>query len=230
VAAPKQTAHNLLCGSQQRSRNHDRGEETMKWRHERAPLIPAEHANPASLIGLVAYDDGLLRDALIARCAAGLVVSGYRLGGIVQSNSRRHGQRRCDMYVKDLLGGDEIKISLDRGEEARGCRLDPDAFARIEAWIERAVVERVDLLIINKFGREEAHGRGLRAVIAEALITEIPLVIGVSTQNLPDFLTFVGDSVTRLEPDIEAISGWCRNAIERWAHHRFQLRLSSEHA
>ena len=67
------------------------------------------------------------------------------------------------------------------------------------AWIERAVLERVDLLIINKFGKEEAHGRGLRAAIAEALIAEIPLVIGVSTQNLRDFLTFVGDSATRLE-------------------------------
>jgi hypothetical protein len=43
-------------------------------------------------------------------------------------------------------------------------------------------------------------------------------VIGVSTQNLCDFLTFVGDSATRLRPDIEAITAWCRNAIERGAH------------
>ena len=97
------------------------------------------------------------------------------------------------------------------------------ADARIDAWVERAVLERVDMLIINKFGREEAHGRRLRAVIAEALIAEIPLVIGVSTQNLCDFLTFVGDSAT-------AITAWCRNAIERGAHHRFQPRLSSVQA
>ena len=134
------------------------------------------------------------------------------------------------MYVKDLLDGDEIQLSLDRGNEARGCHLDPDAFARIDAWVERAVLERVDLLVINKFGREEAHGRGLRPVIAEALIAEIPLVIGVSTQNLCDFVTFVRDSATRLRPDIEAITVWCRNAIERGAHHRFRPRLSSGQA
>jgi len=132
--------------------------------------------------------------------------------------------------VKDLLGSDEIKISLDRGNEARGCRLDPDAFARIDAWVECAVLERVDLLIINKFGREEAHGRGLRSVMAKALIAEIPLVIGVSTRNLCDFLTFVGDSTTRLKPDIEAITAWCRTAIEHGTHHPFQPRLSSAHA
>jgi len=203
----------------------------MEWRYEHATLIAAGPANPdPSQIGAVVYDDGLFGDALIAQCATDLVASGYRLGGVVQSNAHRRGQRRCDMYVKDLLGGDEIKISLDRGNEARGCRLDPDAFARIDAWIERAVLERVDLLIINKFGREEAHGRGLRPVIAEALIAEIPLVIGVSRRNLCDFLTFVGDSATRLRPDIEAITAWCRNAIEREGLHRFQPRPSSVQA
>ena len=113
----------------------DGGEETMEWHCEPAGLIPvpAEHANPdLSQIGVVVYGDGLFRDALIAQCAAHLVASGYRLGGVVQSNAHQRGRRRCDMYVKDLLGGDEIKISLDRGNEARGCRLDPDAFARIE--------------------------------------------------------------------------------------------------
>jgi nucleoside-triphosphatase THEP1 len=194
-------------------------------------LIPVELANSGlSQLGAVVYDNGLFGDALIARCAAGLVASGYRLGGVVQSNAHRRGRRRCDMYVKDLLGGDEVKISLDRGNEARGCRLDPDAFARIDAWVERAVLERVDLLIINKFGKEEVHGRGLRPVIAEALIAEIPLVIGVSAQNLFDFLSFVGDSATCLRPDIEAITAWCRSAIERGAHHRLQPRLSSVQA
>jgi nucleoside-triphosphatase THEP1 len=211
----------------------DGGEETMEWHCEHAGLVPVptEHANPdLSQIGAVVYDDGLFADGLIAQCAADLVASGCRLGGIVQSNALRPGRRRCDMFVKDLLGGDEIKISLDRGNEARGCRLDPHAFARIDAWIERAVSERVDLLIINKFGKEEAHGRGLRPVIAEALIAEIPLVIGVSARNLCDFLPFIGESATRLRPDIEAITAWCRNAIEREAHYRCQPRLSSVQA
>ncbi len=207
----------------------------MEWQCEPATLIPieirAEHVNPGlTQIGMVVYDDGLFSDALIAQCATGLATAGYRLGGVVQSNPHRHGRRRCDMCVKDLLGGGQVKISKDRGNEARGCRLDPNAFARIDAWVERAVLERVDLLIINKFGREEAHGRGLRLVIAEALIAEIPLMIGVSTRNLCDFLTFVGDSGTRLSPDIEAITAWCRNAIERGAHHRFQQRPSSAQA
>ncbi len=207
----------------------------MVWQYEPAALIPAEVRTEylttgLSQIGVVVYDDGLFADALMAQCAAGLIASGYRLGGINQSNAHRLGRRRCDMYVKDLLGGDEIKISLDRGNEARGCRLDPDAFARIDTWIERAVRKRVDLLIINKFVREEAHGRGLRLVIGEAIIAEIPLVIGVSTRNFCDFVNFVGHSATRLKPDIEVITAWCRNAIERRAQDRFQSRPVSVQA
>jgi nucleoside-triphosphatase THEP1 len=207
----------------------------MEWQYEPAALIPveirAEHLNSGqSQVGVVVYGDGLCREAVIAQCAADLVASGYRLGGVVQSNAHRRGRRRCDMYVKDLMAGDETKISLDHGNEARGCRLDPDAFARIDAWVERAVLERVDLLIINKFGKEEAHGRGLRSVIAEALIAEIPLVIGVSARNLCNFLTFIGDSATRLSPDVEVITAWSRNAIERGAHDRFQTRPSTVQA
>jgi hypothetical protein len=58
----------------------------MEWRHEHATLIPvgirAEHVDPGlSQIGVVVYDDGLFSDPLIAQYAAGLVASGYRLGG-----------------------------------------------------------------------------------------------------------------------------------------------------
>jgi nucleoside-triphosphatase THEP1 len=211
-------------------RHHERATATPA-EHVPAEHVPAQHAYPdLSQIGVVVYGDGLFADALIGQCAADLAVSGFRLGGIVQSNAHPPGRRRCDMYVKDLLGGNQIKISLDRGNEARGCRLDPGAFARIDAWIERAVLERVDLLIINKFGKEEAHGRGLRSVIAEALIAEIPLLIGVSTRNLCDFLTFVGDSATRLRPEIKSITAWCRSMIGSGAHHRCQPRLSSVQA
>lgn len=196
-----------------------------------AEMIPALQASRAlSQLAVVIYDNGLVADTLIARCAADLAASGHRLGGVVQSNTHRPGKRRCDMYLKDLLDGGEVKISFDRGNEARGCRLDPDAFARIDRWVGRAVLERVDLLIINKFGKEEARGRGLRPVIADAMIAEIPLVIGVSIQNITEFLTFAGDSVTQLKFDYQAIMAWCRSAIERAAHQRCQRRVSSVQA
>lgn len=180
---------------------------------------------PVSL-GIVVYEDGLKVDNLLARCAADLAALGCRLGGVVQSNLHRRGRRKCDMYLKDLMSGEEILISSDRGNEARGCRLDPAAFVRIGAWVDCALVKNVDLLVLNKFGKEEAHGRGLRPLIADALIAEIPVLIAVSRRNLADFLAFAGGSSTQLPSDSETIVAWCRKAIKQRVGRKLQLRPS----
>lgn len=166
-------------------------------------------------LGVLVYDDSLGADNLLAQSALALAASGYRLGGVVQANAARPGRRKCDMYLRDLLSGEEVLISDDRGNEAKGCRLNPTAFVRAIVWGERALAEGVDLLILNKFGKQEAQGKGFRPLIAEALISGIPVVLGVSRLNLGACLEFAGGSAIRLVPDRDAIVFWCRNAIER---------------
>lgn len=171
-------------------------------------------------LGVLVYDNSFEADNLLAIAADDLKTSGYRVGGVVQSNAHRQGRRKCDMYLKDLLSGEEILISSDRGNEARGCRLDLAAFASAGVWGERALAERVDLLVINKFGKEELHGRGLRPLLAEALIANIPVIIGVSRLNLDDFLAFTADAGTLLTPVGDAVVIWCRETIMRRANKR----------
>lgn len=165
-------------------------------------------------LGVMVYGNSLEADDLLAQVAAVLAAEGHRLGGVVQSSVHRPGRRKCDMYLRNLVSGEEILISLDRGNEARGCRLDVDAFARVSMWGEQALAEGVDLLVVNKFGKEEAEGRGLRSLIAEALIAGIPVMLGVSTLNLPDLEAFAGEEAERLPPQREAILAWCRTAIK----------------
>jgi len=177
-----------------------------------------EHkASNALPLGVMVYDNSLEGDALLTSVADALAAEGYRLGGVVQSSVHRPGRRKCDMYLRDLMSGEEILISLDRGNEARGCRLDADAFARVGLWGERALAAGVDLLVINKFGKEEAQGRGLRPLIAEALIAGIPVMLGVSTLNLDDLLAFAGDTAVRLPSGRDAVMAWCRAAARRRA-------------
>ena len=184
------------------------------------PSITCAHGdNPANneatsvfSLGVTVYDNSIEGDALLTRVAETLGAEGYRLGGVVQSSVHRPGRRKCDMYLRDLMSGEEVLISLDRGNAARGCRLDSDAFARVSLWGEHALAEGVDLLVINKFGKEEAQGRGLRPLIAEALIAGIPVMLGVSTLNLADFEAFAGGAAEHLPSDEEAILAWCRAA------------------
>src|SRR5690242_21260538 len=55
-----------------------------------------------------------------------------------------------------------VRISVDRGPEARGCRLDPDALERSVAWSE-AALDRAEFLVVNKFGKQDRKSTRLNS-------------------------------------------------------------------
>ena len=65
-----------------------------------------------------------------------------------------------------------------------------------------------DLLIVNKFGKHEAQGRGFRTVIAEALSKGIPVLVGINALNLSAFEEFAEGLATRLPPEPTALESW----------------------
>jgi nucleoside-triphosphatase THEP1 len=150
-------------------------------------------------------------DALIAEVAALLQAEGVRLAGTVQSNHEREGRRKCDMDLRVLPDGPIVRISEDRGDLARGCTLDSGALEQTVHAVQQRL-DGAEVLIVNKFGKREAEGRGLVPVIAEALDRGLPVLIGVNGLNLAGFLAFAGEGVTALPTDPALIAAWCRSA------------------
>ena len=163
--------------------------------------------------GAVLYQDGLQGDRLLASSAEELKSQGFRLGGVVQTNAYRSGQRKCDMFLTDLSSGELIQISQNRGNEARGCRLDSSGLARACALGSAALADGIDLFILNKFGKEEVEGRGFRSIIAEALMAGVPVLVGVSALNVERLLEFAGGGAALLPPDRAAVREWTLAAI-----------------
>jgi hypothetical protein len=147
-------------------------------------------------------------DALLAQIAHRLQAQGVALAGPVQSNLDRPGRRHCDMDLRIPPDGPTLRISEDRGDLARGCRLDSGV-------LEQAVVEvqtrlaGAALLMINKFGKREAEGHGLVPVIAQALDAGLPVLVGVNALNLAAFDAFAGGLSQPLPPDPDGILAWC---------------------
>jgi nucleoside-triphosphatase THEP1 len=148
-------------------------------------------------------------DALIAEVAARLEADGVRLAGTVQSNHEREGRRKCDMDLRVLPDGPVVRISEDRGDLARGCTLDSGALEQVVLAVQRRL-PGAEVLIVNKFGKREAEGKGLVPVIAEALERGLPVVIGVNGLNLAAFLVFAGEEVAALPTDALAVVDWCK--------------------
>jgi nucleoside-triphosphatase THEP1 len=74
--------------------------------------------------------------------------------------------------------------------DARGCRLDDQRLGELADRLTAAIDDGPDLVVINRFGRAEAEGRGLVKPIAQALKADIPVLIAVPERRFFDWIRF----------------------------------------
>jgi hypothetical protein len=130
------------------------------------------------------------------------------VAGIVQRNLARPDRSKCDMLVEELASGRTLQLSEDRGREARGCRLDQGALSEAAALLSATLRDRPEILILNKFGKHEAGGRGLRDVLAEAVQLGILVVVGVPYRNVEQWRNFAGPFAEECELGSDRPSEW----------------------
>lgn len=152
-------------------------------------------------------------DRLIAEAALTLEAEGFNLNGIVKVlQDQPKGSHHCDMDVRVLSDDRTIRITQSLGAESQGCRLNPEAIAEAVSAVDQASSAHADAFILNKFGPEEAEGRGFRDAIAAALAKDIPVLVGLGggEETRKRFDEFAGDIVEKLPADPDAILTWVR--------------------
>lgn len=165
-------------------------------------------------LGYVSLKGRGATDHFLAGVAKSLQVQGLALVGTVQTNPLRAGRAQCDMDLQVLPDGPVVRISEDRGAGAAGCRLNAGALEQTVLAVS-ARLDGADLLLINKFGKQEAAGRGLVPVMAEALSRGLPVLVGVNTLNLPAFETFASGLGQALPADPAQVVAWCLQGRQR---------------
>ncbi|MBC9246111.1 DUF2478 domain-containing protein [Paracoccus sp. 11-3] len=133
------------------------------------------------------------------------------LAGAVQRNTDQGSDCACDMDL--LVIGDEdqpIRISQSLGAGSTGCRLDSGAL-EVAAGRVAARMEGAQLVILPKFGKQEAIGRGFRNVIAMAIENDQPVLLHVPRQQRQAFDAFCGGMAQELQAD--QLEGWCHAQV-----------------
>lgn len=148
-------------------------------------------------ITAIVYPEGEHADDLMREIADHLRARGLKLGGAVQLNQTRPWRPKCDMTLVDLSSGQEVRISEDRGPEARGCRLDVAALDQAMVMTTASLAAGPDLLLVNKFGKMEAAGRGFGPIIGDAIANGTPVLIAVPEANVAAWDAFAGDYSAR---------------------------------
>jgi len=152
-------------------------------------------------------------DRLLSRLADRLITDGVRPLGVVQNNVECTPGGACDMDAYVLPDGPVFRISQSLGPGAKGCRLDAAALEAAVAAVEAAWTRRPDLLIVNKFGKHEAGGRGFRDLIARAVSEDIPVVTGVNRMNRDAFLAFTGPLATPAATELDPLLAQVRTSL-----------------
>lgn len=153
-------------------------------------------------------------DLILEALASTLLERGFSACGTVQINSERDDCPKCDMDVRVLPDGPVIRISQALGKESKGCRLDPAALEQSVGIVEQRIEAGADILIVNKFGKHEAEGRGFRNPIALALEKDMPVLVGLNRLNKEAFLEFVGGEAQEVAPNADSLIEWAEEAVE----------------
>jgi Protein of unknown function (DUF2478) len=150
-------------------------------------------------------------DRLLIDFADDLCGSGLRPVGVIQcGRSCRAENPRLGAIM--LPGREIIGLSIPAQDcGAGGCRLDDRQLGEVAQRLAAAIDDGADLVVINRFGRAEAEGRGLIKRIVQAIGADIPVLIAVPERYFSDWLRFSDGMNVRLPCRREALDRWWRS-------------------
>jgi hypothetical protein len=135
-----------------------------------------------------------------------------RLAGLV---AEHHGlaDRACNAgFLRSVASGERFSIFRDRGSGSTSCHLDGKGVRTAADAVRRDIEAGCDLVLLNKFGKLEAAGRGLFGAFQAALDAHIPLLTSVSAAFEEPWTKLVGQSFAILPAEPDKIDAW-RQAV-----------------
>jgi len=136
--------------------------------------------------------------------------SGVRVAGILQQKVPVQETGMTKVVAVDIQTG--LTCSLNRPTREswtnRECSLDRAALTEVTAILRRAVSDKADLIVVEKFGDEEAHGGGLSGDIMEGIAAGIPFLVAVPQTNLESWSARTGEAGAILKFEETDFMAW----------------------
>lgn len=166
-------------------------------------------------VAAVAYEagSGEAVDQLLVELADHLRGQGRKLAGAVQINEPRPGQARCAMVLEDLATGKRYDVTSSQGNDPSACRMDSYALEEVAGRLAESIGPDIDLVILNRFGKQEAARAGFRAIIEAAVSNELPLITGLNTAHRALWDAFTCGNGDYVNLDKDALQVWAKDAL-----------------
>jgi hypothetical protein len=164
-------------------------------------------------LAAVVYEPGEAKavDALFVKLAACLKADGRRVAGAVQYNDM--GNACANMVLEDIATGRTFDISVPGEKKRDSCSLDPTALEDVAGQVAATLETAPDLVIVNRFGKQEVLGNGLRSVIESAIGAGLPVLTALCVTHVESWNGFTGESDERLTASLPGLLEWCTSVL-----------------
>jgi len=130
-----------------------------------------------------------------------------RVGGVLQEALYNSDGEIVGLNAVDVATNRRIPITRPTKNDDE-CGLDVSALAETTDIIRNAISDRLDLVVVEKFGELEQKGKGLIDEILQTIVEGIPLLIAVPEAALPLWQERSGELGSVLAFSEEAFQQW----------------------
>jgi hypothetical protein len=157
-------------------------------------------------LAALVYEKDQDPDGVLREFAVDLKASGYRAVGLVQLG--HHCLDAPKLSAMLVHTGEELQLFQNLEACATGCRLDVGQLLDAGVQIASAIDQGADLVIVNRFGKQEREGKGLSFLVERALSADIPVVIAVSSHRFADWIRFADGMSVKLRCSRDSLNAW----------------------
>ncbi len=135
------------------------------------------------------------------------------VGGYLQREYPAPAGHDAEVVVEDIETGEAFAIMQPRGGVGSGCRLNPGVLADVTGRALARLDGDIDILVLNRFGRSETEGSGLRSVYEKAIERGLPVLTSVKPEHVEAWQAYTGEMSVLLPFDETAVLDWCRAVL-----------------
>lgn len=172
--------------------------------------MASDNNNPTIRAAAVIYTPETTQASILAAFASELKTQGFKVGGLIQKPHFDAAGVKDGIDAIAVDSGEHIPLKRPtQSDYVNGvCSLDHAALTESTGALRRAIDNRYDLMVVEKFGEQEQKGAGLADEILAAMAEGIPVLILVPQSGLEQWQRFSGGLADLLPYEPEAVRRW----------------------
>jgi len=121
-----------------------------------------------------------------------------------------HESCECRSELLDIATGERYAMHQNLGTGSQACNLNSSSLALAAGAVERAVAQGPELVVLSRFGGQEATRGGLMSAFQAAVAAGVPVACVVTPKAESVWEDFAAGLAIWLPPDGAALEAWWR--------------------